>query len=79
MRFVVSVAEVGDVLLVRDIRFGDQGNAWGDQLDDTRTRPLPGAPIPRLNQQRQLLPTERPEELPRAAAVGKAPEPETPA
>lgn len=33
---------------------------WGDQLDDSRTRVLPGAPTPKMGQTRQLLPTEKP-------------------
>jgi predicted NAD/FAD-binding protein len=68
MLSAVRVAELLDVTI-----------PWGDQLDDSRTHALPGAPIPLLNQKRSLLPTEQPEPLPRAAAVGQAPETETPA
>ena len=52
---------------------------WADQLDVTRTRPRPGAPVPMLGQKRKLHGSEMPppageEELPRAAAVALEPE-----
>jgi uncharacterized protein len=47
---------------------------WGDELDETRTRMKPGAPVPMLGQTRRLSENERTPEtplgLPRAAAVG---------
>ncbi len=50
---------------------------WGDQLDDGRTRTMPGAPIPMLGQTRKLLPGEQGEIAPgRAAAVAGELEPE---
>lgn len=47
---------------------------WGDQLDDTRTRAKPGAPVPMLGQERRLLGSESerdatPDEADRVAAA----------
>jgi len=48
---------------------------WGDQLDDSRTRTMPGAPVPMLGQTRKLLPGEQGEiAVGRAAAVPGEPE-----
>lgn len=55
---------------------------WGDELDATRTRVKPGAPVPMLGQTRKLYPSEAPlvEEprVPRAAAVAQQPQGESP-
>jgi len=48
---------------------------WGDQLDDSRTRTMPGAPIPMLGQTRKLVAGEQGELVTgRAAAVPGTPE-----
>jgi len=50
---------------------------WGDHLDTSRTRVMPGAPTPMLGQTRKLLPDEQGEMAPgRAAAVAGELEPE---
>ncbi len=50
---------------------------WGDQLDDSRTRVMPGAPTPMLGQTRKLMPGEQGDlALGRAAAVAGELEPE---
>jgi len=48
---------------------------WGGQLDESRTRTMPGAPVPMLGQKRKLLPGEQGEiAVGRAAAVTGEPE-----
>ncbi len=49
---------------------------WGDQLDESRTRAKPGAPVPMMGQTRKLFPSETertPEKLPRVAASSLEP------
>ncbi len=50
---------------------------WGEELDSTRTRPKPGAPVPMLGQTRKLRDSEMlppaEEELPRVAATALEP------
>jgi len=50
---------------------------WGDELDESRTKPKPGAPTPMLGQTRKLLDSERGAEIDeRVAAASATPEPE---
>ena len=50
---------------------------WGDELDESRTKPRPGAPTPMLGQTRKLLDSERGVEIDeRVAAASATPEPE---
>jgi len=48
---------------------------WGDQLDESRTRVLPGAPTPMMGQTRKLMPTEKPAALEDGRAAAFTPLP----